>query len=389
MASGPYWDKRRGTYSIQWFNGKRWTRTTVFKVPGWTKGKPEPKKTPPEAMAALKTYAEKEKAARSRGRAADPERTVKDFLAAYQAIYKADNADLSADQLRMVAANFLAWCGRHKVVRLADVTAPACQRWVDDRSAQTSKKTKGPITPKRLAVERAILSGAWTRAVRLGELPENPWSPTTVPGLDRARRRKDHKPSWTPEEFARLIGASKPWLRDLLTLGTQTGIRIGALLSLEWRDVKWAEQGPGFGDLAIRPELDKAARGYSVPLSRTAHDLLARRFVQRDAHARLIMIGPKGNPTNATVTGRSIKRACKRAGLPAPTSPNHHMRRTFGRWAILGHLTGRPVPLYVVSKWLGHSTTKITETYLDVREQESADWMAEFTPGRGDDPPAS
>src|SRR5690242_10390542 len=75
MASGPYFDKRRGSYNVQWFDGRRWTRATVYRVPNWKPGRPEPKKVPPEALAALKVYADREKAARQRV-AIDPAATV-------------------------------------------------------------------------------------------------------------------------------------------------------------------------------------------------------------------------------------------------------------------------------------------------------------------------
>jgi integrase len=52
------------------------------------------------------------------------------------------------------------------------------------------------------------------------------------------------------------------------------------------------------------------------------------------------------------------------------------MRRTFGRWAVMGHLTGTPIPLYTVSRWLGHHNTRTTLIYLDIEEEESARFIA-------------
>jgi integrase len=380
MASGPYFDKRRGTYSIQWYDGRKWRRVVVWKVPGWKVGRETPKKVPPEALAAVAVYAEKEKAAR-RNRPMEPGRTVADFLGAYQAAYRRDHPATSAEQLDFAAVRFLAWCGRKRVALAAEVSPATCQGYVDDRGQQTSKKTGRPISAGRLAQERALLSGAWRRAVRIRELPENPWSSVAVPGIEAARRAKRPKPSWSPEEFVRLLAACRPWLRDLLTVGTQTGLRIGALTGLEWRDVKWGRgEGAGFGHVEVRVELDKAGKGYRVPISATCHDVLARRFVHKGAETDRVLTGMHGGAVMPRVAARSIVQACRRAGLPKPVSPTHHCRRTFGRWAVLGHLTGRPVPLYVVSKWLGHGTVKMTEEYLDLRIDESVDWMA----GRGD-----
>jgi integrase len=386
MASGPHFDRRRGSYTIQWFDGRRWTRATVCKIPHWKPGSPRPKKDPPEARAALKTYADRERAARQ-NRPAEPARTVADFLTAYRVAYAREQARGSVLQLDQVHRNFLAWCEAKKIRTLEDVTPSTCQGYLEHRASMISRKTKQPISPKRLVQERGLLSGAWTRAVRLREMPTNPWGATQAPGWDRERRRKVRRPSWSPEQFAALHAAARPWLRDLLTLGVQTGIRISALLGLEWRDVEWATGGPGFGLIRVRPEADKAGRGYAVPMSRTAHDMLARRFAGREAHARSVLTAARGGKIRVSVADRAIRAACRRAGLPEPSSPNHHLRRTFGRWAVLGHLTGKPVPLYVVSRWFGHSSVKTTEDYLDMTQDESQEWMTEHGPGRQDDPP--
>lgn len=383
-------DRRRGVYLIQWHNGTRWTRATVHKVAGWRPGKSTfPAKPPVVVELAKVEYSRRELEARRGTRAVDPGRTVAAFLGDYAAAYARERAEGSRKQLAQATRTFLGWCAGAKVAKLEAVTAAVCQRFLDWRAGQVSRKTGGPIAPARLAQERALLSGAWRRAVKLGELAANPWSATEAPGHARARKgaRRAEKPSWSPEQFAALTAAARPWLRDLLTIGVNTGLRIGALLGLEWRDVRWAkDEGAGFGDIVVRPELDKAGRGYRVPISRACHDALARRFVHRDAHERHVITGDRGKPTRITTAATAIIRACKRAGLPEPRpSPTHHLRRTFGRWAILGHLTGRPVPLYVVSRWMGHSTTKMTEEYLNVNQEESRDWMAEHRPARDED----
>jgi integrase len=167
-------------------------------------------------------------------------------------------------------------------------------------------------------------------------------------------------------------------------VGAHTGLRIEALRGLEWRDVEWAAPGEGgFGFVRVRPELDKTGKGYRVPVDRACHDVLARRFVHKDAHAAFVLTGARGRPIRRTMqTHKAIVSACARAGLERPASPNHHMRRTFGRWAVLGHLTGQPIPMYVVSKWMGHSSIAMTEHYLALSFDDSAKWMREYAPHR-------
>lgn len=376
MASGPYFDKRRGTYRIQWYDGRVWRRPVVYRIDPWRSGNPPPRKVPPEVLAALVIYTEKEKAAR-KGRHADPERRLVDFLSDYRDAYGREQAANSLIQLQQAHRNFLAWCEGEKLTKLEAITPPVCQRYLDARSGQTSRKTGRPITPKRVNQERILLMGAWSRALKLGAIPSNPWAATQAPGWDRQQRRRQRRPSWSPEDFARLLKEARPWLHDLLILGTQTGLRISALVSLEWRDIEWAGDGSGFGLVRVRPEADKIGRGYTVPMSRVCHDLLARRFSDRAADAVIVLVAERGGRIRVSVADRAIRGACKRAKLPEPASPNHHMRRTFGRWTVLGHLTGRPIPLYVVSRWMGHCSVKTTEDYLDIHQDESQAWMAE------------
>ncbi len=377
MPSGPYFDKRRGTYNIQWHDGRKWRRVNVGRARNWKAGDPRPRKDPPEALAALAAYAEKEKAAR-RNRPIDPGLTVDEFLGRYQGAYARDRAAGSVDQLGQAVRRFVAWCEAARLPLVELITPSACQRFLDARAGDISRKTKALISPRRLAQERALLSGAWRRAVRSRELADNPWSSVVVPGGDRAKRAKVARPSWSPEEFARLSAAARPWLRDVLTVGINTGLRITALLSLEWRDVRWSKPNEsGLGYIEVRPELDKAGRGHRVPLSSACHDALARRLVHKEGDR--VLTGQAGRPTTPNLTRKAILLACKRAGLVEPSSPNHHMRRSFGRWAVLGHLTGRPIPIFVVSKWMGHATVKMTEEYLDLRIDESADWMTDHS----------
>ncbi len=385
MASGPYFDQRRGTFRVQWFDGKAWRRPVVYRIQPWKPGSPPPKKVPMEVHAALAAYGEREKAAR-KDRPTDPERTIVEFLAEYRTAYDREQAAASLLQLQQVHRRFLDWCETEKITRLRDLGPLPCQRFLDARAGVTSRKTGKPISPKRLNVERGLLMGAWTRAIKLGAVRENPWTATQAPGWDRQRRKRQRRPSWSPEEFDRLYEAARPWLRDLLTLGTQTGLRIAALIGLEWRDIEWAREGPGFGLIRVRPEADKVGRGYSVPISRKCHDMLIRRQAAKDAHERYVLTAARGGKIRVAVADRSIRAAARRAGLGDITSPAHMLRRSFGRWAVLGHLTGNPVPLYVVSRWLGHSDVQTSMIYLDITEGESQNWMAEQEPRQNQSP---
>ncbi len=358
MASGPTWNKHRGAWYVQYWDGKWHRRTVASAPPTWKSGDPEPRKVPPEAHAALAHWVEVEKAAKARQVAGVPA-SLADFLADHIATYR---KDATRANVQAVVTQFLAWTKSRGIERFAQITAAVCGEWID-----TLAQTDALATVRR---KRAQLAVAWNRLKRRGRITTNPWDATEPAG--RAAKTRG---SWTKAEFARVLEVARPWLRDVLILGVNTGLRIEALMTLEWSDIR--RPGPhakGFGQVVVRKEHDKAGRGYDVPISRELHDLLARRFGRHDA--RFVLTGQFGKPLSGrNITDRAIRSACAKAGLAPLTSPNHHMRRTFGRWAILGHLTGKPVPLYVVSRWLGHSSIKTTLVYLDIREEDSTRFM--------------
>lgn len=373
MASGPYPDPRRGTWSIQWWNGRRWTRTTVTKKrAGWKRGDAMPKTPPPEAKAALAEYVRKEQAARTR-QGYHPDRLLKDFLGDYlegYGVHRKAGSKLAAEKAVRV---FLAWCDGAGVKKLEQVTSEVCHQWLDHRSATKSRTTKRPIAHATLKKERALLSGAWSEGLKRGQVERNPWTSVSVPGKPSQRKRG----SWTPEQFDRILEVCKPWLRDFVVVGCYTGLRVDALTRIEWGDVRPARnEREKLGYLVVRPELDKAGKGYEVPIHPRLNEVLMRRFVHQKAEHNRILAGHSGNPLRSiNATDKAIRRACKRAKLNEPDSPNHHCRRTFGRWAVLGHLTGRPIPMYIVSRWLGHASLQMTQRYLDLNEADSAAWM--------------
>jgi integrase len=144
---------------------------------------------------------------------------------------------------------------------------------------------------------------------------------------------------------------------------------------MTWAHVEWNNgERKGYGFIYVPPEHDKAKNGYRVPISPRCYEVLKRRHANRQHD--YVAAGHQGRPVvDRDVVSVAIIQACARAGLPHPDSPCHHMRRSFGRWAVQGDLSGAPVPLAVVSRWLGHSSIKTTMLYLDVTDDDSTRFM--------------
>ena len=371
MASGPYFDPRRGTWSIQWKDGARWRRVRVVKKkPGWKPSDGKPARAPRAAILALAEYERRELAGGKQG--ADWETTVTAFLGAWekrQETMKRRPNTMRA--LKRAVSDFIEWCNSQGVTLLCEVTPEVCDGFVLHWKASG----RGHAYLKQ---QRGLLSPAWRRAVKKRVLSINPWDATELG--DAPPRVKF--PSWTPDEFNRLLAVCRPWLADVLVVGCYCGLRITALTNLEPAHVRWIDEpGEDFGEVVVPPGLDKAGSGYEVPIHKELHDVLARRIAAMEPGQKFILVGPTGKPLRSnTTTGTAIQRACKHAGLPVPRSPNHAMRRTFGRWAVLGHLTGEPIDIYKVSKWMGHHSIDMTLRYLDMDRQTSRESMRDKRP---------
>jgi len=199
--------------------------------------------------------------------------------------------------------------------------------------------------------EIAILKGVFTKAIEWGFLTANP-----VKGfkLERERPRLRFLRTW---EASLLVDASgrepkAPYLRPMVIIDLNTGLRKEELLSLEWehvdleRDVLKVEDGKG---------------GYTryVPINETAKaqflNLLERKrggFVFHDRYGSRI---------------RDIKRsfgsAVERAGLSDVRF--HDLRRTFGTVCVLLN-----VPPKTLQKWMGHKSIETTMKYYVVSPEE-------------------
>src|SRR5258708_6719717 len=153
MATGPHFDNRRGTYSVKWFDGSKWTTTKVYKVPGWKHGNPKPKRAPPEAMAAVMVFVEKERAARSKGMprpystVASRNRRIPEFLSDYRAFCAQNQAARSVLQLDTVIRTFYRFLEFAKLEWLDEINPSVCQNYLVWRGQEISQKTGQPISP--------------------------------------------------------------------------------------------------------------------------------------------------------------------------------------------------------------------------------------------------
>ena len=173
---------------------------------------------------------------------------------------------------------------------------------------------------------------------------------------DRIRRERESSNTWRRERGyetrPNIEGMFVDHLRPMVLLALATGIRRGALLTLEWGDIDFNTQ-----TVTLRPEDDKTTKTNRLPLSGDAVYILSAWQKQSMNTAKGDLVFP------SPVTGRSIqeiKTAWKNLLRDAEVKDFrwHDMRHDFASQLVM-----RGVDLNTVRELLCHSDMKMTLRY--------------------------
>jgi len=157
-------------------------------------------------------------------------------------------------------------------------------------------------------------------------------------------------------EAQRLIdGADEAW-RPMITVAIKTGLRLGELLALRWReDVDLVK-----GQIVVRRSVTrrvvttpKSGKKREVDLGDEAIAALKR---ARHLKGELVFCGADGRMLGKNEVKWPLWRACRRAGLRQIGW--HVLRHTYA-----SHLAMRGAPLKAIQELLGHATIEMTMRY--------------------------
>lgn len=255
-----------------------------------------------------------------------------------------------------------------------------------------AKLDREPISARTVNIHRQVLHALFEFAQREDSfgLPGNPFAGTT-------RRPEDGtKPieTFEPGEIVAIAEAARvglhrrrsgyahsvyspeterEWRRineqdaSLITIAAFTGLRLGELRALRWRDVDL-----GVGILTVSRSISageetstKSRRPRTVPLASQAISELKRlprrqHFTARDD---FVFCRPDGGPLDGSGIRQRFIRAQERAGLRVRRF--HDLRHTFGSLVI------RRFDLVAVKEMMGHASLTTTERYLHSKPRPS------------------
>ncbi len=195
------------------------------------------------------------------------------------------------------------------------------------------------------------LSSAFEKAVQWKYVKANPFREIPKPKV-----REVLPAYFTESDFRLFLSAVNDGdFAELCTTAILSGMRLGELINLRWRDLDFAAK-----TILIQNHEDfttKSKRSRVVPLSEELLKLLVDRRNNIRSESELVFPNKFGRRLSETVVGRKFKVAVRAAGLNDRLH-FHSLRHSFASALVVSG-----VSLYAVAKLLGHSQSKTSEIY--------------------------
>ncbi|MGH2871284.1 MAG: tyrosine-type recombinase/integrase [Solirubrobacteraceae bacterium] len=166
---------------------------------------------------------------------------------------------------------------------------------------------------------------------------------------------------FSPEEVWALVrAAGSEGDGALFRTAAFTGLRMGELLALRWRDVDFAGSAIRVGASYYAGNLttQKSGKVRGVPLAPDVASALAQLGLRRDwvGDDDLVFAGEAGGYLDGSALRRRYRAALTAAGLRSPRF--HDLRHTFGTRMIA------KADIRRVQEWMGHADIQTTMRYL-------------------------
>jgi len=250
----------------------------------------------------------------------------------------ANKSQKTVEREQLVFKNLIQTIGN---ISVNDLTAALIEKYKVTRLKKISGAT--------VNIELRIINTAIQQAKDLGwrgELPEKRFKLLKLPDTE--------PPEWLTEAQINLILANadnefKIYLQFLL----HTGCRRNEALGVTWKDIDLDRN-----QLLIRGEVGKMGKRRSIPINNVLAEVLSNMMGRREGN-----LFPEYGSNQVSM---KFRRLAKKIDLPKGFSL-HSLRSTFGSTLI-----NMGVDIYTVSKFLGHSSVKVTEKHYLALDPEHA-----------------
>ncbi len=259
---------------------------------------------------------------------------ISEYLPEYLAICQAEHSKRTYRHEKQILEDFLKFSGAQN---LKHITADIVEKYKVKRVHEVSKSTVN----RSVTVIKAFLN----RAVQLGYLEKNPGQ--FIKKLKEEERQIKHL---SDEEVKKLLKVCSPRVQQIVTIFLLTGMRLGELAHLRWKDVDFRhnlihiQNQPDWTTKSLRPRV--------VPMHPTVKQIMES--LPRKKEQQYIFETESGKTVESYLRAE-ILRYAKLAGVSANVKM---FRSTFA-----SNLVMSGVDIYAVSKLLGHHDVKITEKH--------------------------
>jgi len=192
---------------------------------------------------------------------------------------------------------------------------------------------------------------------------------------ERIRAERDSANQWRAERGYKLFPDLRKaryadHLLPICIIAADSGLRQGEIFQLEWRDVDF------YADvLRVRAEIAKSSKARAVPMTQRVRDCLEAWRAQT-VPGGLVFKGKEGKPiTDIKSAWRNLMKEAEIEGFRF-----HDLRHDFA-----SRLAMRGVPLFQISRLLGHSDTRTSEKYSHLSpavERAAIDALEKEIPSR-------
>jgi integrase len=270
----------------------------------------------------------------------DPKKILfKDFANEYLEYSKANKAKSSYERDDTVIHKHLitVWCKQN----LQRITARDIENY---KLCRVEKVTASTVNR-----ELALISNMFRKAVEWGYLKEVPMAQ-----MKKIKTGVQHFRYLAHEEIEKLLDACQqspnPQLHVFVVTAINTGMRLGEITALEWKDVDFKR-----GMISVDNKEDHHTKNYeprTIPMNDQLSEVLARH--PRRLDSPYVFARKTGEKFSKMRT--SFENAVKRAGIPHVRF--HDLRHTFASHLVMGG-----VDIRTVQELLGHKDIRVTMRY--------------------------
>ena len=227
---------------------------------------------------------------------------------------------------------------------VSDITSEDIERFKTKRLKDVSAVT--------INIELRCLKSAFNVALRFGFLKTNPFI-----YVKQFKEIENEKMVFTTGEVERLLNVIDiPLIKNFISIGVYTGLRLGEILNLQWKDIQFSERI--IKVLNKEYYTIKTGKLRTIPISDKLLTILTNMKAEKECQQdEYLFQSYNGKPFNKSFITRKFKHFILEAGLP------HHLHFHNIRHTFITELLKRGVSIYKVKLLAGHSNIKTTEGY--------------------------